>query len=170
MGNDNQHDAVSGRLSAYLDGEVSAGERRVIEAHLVECGICEEILKQLRAVSTLVRDSAMGRLGRSEAEAAFVRQLHERVDAIARRGVERFAWGLSAAAACIAIVAGLQLMRPLPASTVAAAAPAAWEGTAVRLNGTNTAVAEDTTPAANNGDLAMTEWMVADLSEGNAAR
>jgi anti-sigma factor RsiW len=170
MGNDMRHDEVSGRLSAYLDGEVSDGERRVIEAHLADCGICEEILRQLRAVSTLVRDSAMGRLGRTEAEAAFVRQLHERVDALARRGVERFAWGLSAAAACIAIVCGVQLMRPVTPSTVTAAAPAAWEGTAVRLNGTNTSVAEDAMPAANNGDLAMTEWMVADLSEGNAAR
>jgi anti-sigma factor RsiW len=168
MRNDARHHEVSGRLNAYLDGEVTAGERKVIEAHLAECGICEEILRQLRAVSVLVRDSAMGRLGRSEAEAAFMKQLHDRVDALARRGAERFAWGLSAAAACLAIVGALQLMRPATASTVTAAAPAAWEGTAVRLNGT--ATAEDATPATTSGDLAMTEWMVADLSEGNGAR
>ncbi len=53
-------------------------------------------------------------------------------------------------------------MRPVT-NTPVAVAPAAWEGAAVELNGNGS---EDTTASANSGDLAMTEWMVADLSEG----
>lgn len=41
-------------LSAYLDGELSAEERSRLEAHLEGCPRCQEELKSLRAVSSLV--------------------------------------------------------------------------------------------------------------------
>jgi hypothetical protein len=41
-------------LSAYLDGELSAEERSQLETHLEGCPRCQEELKSLRAVSSLV--------------------------------------------------------------------------------------------------------------------
>jgi hypothetical protein len=38
------------RLSEYLDGELTAEERRDLEAHLAECQECSETLEQLRRV------------------------------------------------------------------------------------------------------------------------
>lgn len=43
-------DRWSDRLSDYLDGELSAGERQELEAHLVGCGECAALLEQLRRV------------------------------------------------------------------------------------------------------------------------
>lgn len=43
-------DRWSDRLSDYLDGELSAGERQELEAHLAECEECAATLEQLRRV------------------------------------------------------------------------------------------------------------------------
>ncbi len=43
-------DRWSDRLSDYLDGELSAGERQEFEAHLAECEECAATLEQLRRV------------------------------------------------------------------------------------------------------------------------
>jgi len=43
-------DQWTDRLSEYLDGELSAGERREVEAHLAECEECAATLEQLRQV------------------------------------------------------------------------------------------------------------------------
>jgi len=42
-------------LSGYLDGQVSAGERRQVEAHLAGCAACRQDLNGLRRTATLVR-------------------------------------------------------------------------------------------------------------------
>jgi len=149
------HDEISKRLSAYLDGEVGNDERASIERHIAECGICASILSGLREVSALVRGIQFGRI-----DADFVKHLHQRVDNLSRRGVERFAWTLSAMAACIAVMASIHLFLPTtPTQTAAVPAPAAWEGAAVQLSNN-----EDVAPA-TNGDLAMAQWMVTDLSQ-----
>jgi anti-sigma factor RsiW len=43
-------DRWSDRLSDYLDGDLSAGERQELEAHLAECEECAATLEQLRRV------------------------------------------------------------------------------------------------------------------------
>jgi anti-sigma factor RsiW len=43
-------DQWTDRLSEYLDGELSEGERVTLEAHLQSCGECSAILKDLRRV------------------------------------------------------------------------------------------------------------------------
>jgi len=43
-------DAVTGRLSEYLDDELSPSERRVVDLHLAECETCRTVLNELRAV------------------------------------------------------------------------------------------------------------------------
>ncbi|MGD2216139.1 MAG: anti-sigma factor [Gemmatimonadales bacterium] len=46
------------RLSEYLDGELSAGERQELEVHLAECEECAATLEQLRRV--IERAKALG--------------------------------------------------------------------------------------------------------------
>lgn len=43
-------------LSAYLDGELSAEENKVIEEHLFNCGRCREALKRLQMISAAVQE------------------------------------------------------------------------------------------------------------------
>jgi anti-sigma factor RsiW len=42
------HETVEPLLSAYLDGELDAARRRMVEAHLATCAICRETLDTLR--------------------------------------------------------------------------------------------------------------------------
>ncbi len=46
-------------LSAYIDGELPALERALVEAHLADCPDCRAVLGQLRSVSGLVKKHAM---------------------------------------------------------------------------------------------------------------
>jgi putative zinc finger protein len=43
-------DTWTDRLSEYLDGELTPGERAALEAHLASCRTCTETLEELRAV------------------------------------------------------------------------------------------------------------------------
>ena len=153
------HDEISKRLSAYYDGEVSPAERALIEQHLADCTICTELLGTLRAVSALVRGADVTPL-----DAACLRRLHTQVDNLSKRSVERFGWALFAVAACVAIVAGVHLsMYSAQNQTAIVSAPDAWEGAAVQLSNTN-----DDAPT-GNGELAMAQWMVTDLSDASHA-
>ncbi|HEX5633072.1 MAG TPA: zf-HC2 domain-containing protein [Gemmatimonadales bacterium] len=49
------HDTWTDRLSEYVDGELPAGERLALEAHLAECAECRAIVDDLRAVVTTAR-------------------------------------------------------------------------------------------------------------------
>jgi anti-sigma factor RsiW len=57
-GTDNLHSDLAAqreRLSALLDGELDAEQRRALERHLVGCGECQRELAALREVRTLLR-------------------------------------------------------------------------------------------------------------------
>jgi Putative zinc-finger len=43
-------DLWTGRLSEYLDDELSSDDRRGLEAHLAECAACRDTLEELRSV------------------------------------------------------------------------------------------------------------------------
>ncbi|PYO77089.1 MAG: hypothetical protein E6K55_06310 [Gemmatimonadetes bacterium] len=43
-------DQWTDRLSEYLDGDLTAGERTALEAHLAACGVCRVTLDELRRV------------------------------------------------------------------------------------------------------------------------
>ncbi len=43
-------------LSAYLDGEVTAEEKREIEEHLKKCSVCSNELKKLQKISSLLKE------------------------------------------------------------------------------------------------------------------
>jgi hypothetical protein len=49
------HDQVAELLSAYIDGEVTADERGLVEAHLASCDVCGRDLATLRQTVTLLR-------------------------------------------------------------------------------------------------------------------
>lgn len=53
------HDKCRENLSAYLDGELPAVERSLVEAHLAGCPDCRAVLGQLNAVSGLVKKHVM---------------------------------------------------------------------------------------------------------------
>src|SRR5207244_9165035 len=44
------NDHWTDRLSEYLDGDLTAGERTALEAHLAACGVCRVTLDELRRV------------------------------------------------------------------------------------------------------------------------
>ncbi|MHB0996214.1 MAG: anti-sigma factor family protein [Elusimicrobiales bacterium] len=53
------HNKCKENLSAYLDGELPAVERSLVEAHLADCPDCRAVLGQLNAVSGLVKKHVM---------------------------------------------------------------------------------------------------------------
>jgi hypothetical protein len=48
---------VEEKLSAYIDRELNADERRQIESHFEQCNECRELLAEFRAIGTLMRQS-----------------------------------------------------------------------------------------------------------------
>jgi len=49
------HEFWSGRLSAYLDGEIKGGERERLESHVAQCAACAVALAELREVIARAR-------------------------------------------------------------------------------------------------------------------
>jgi len=73
------HEEWTDQLSDYLDGELSADERRLVDEHLVTCASCAAVLNDLkrvvaRAASTTARppqaDLWAGIAARLESDAA----------------------------------------------------------------------------------------------------
>lgn len=70
-------DGVRGLLSAYVDGELSAGELLRVEQHLRRCHCCADDVDSLRQTIALVAS-----LDEVEVPASFHTQLHERLAAL----------------------------------------------------------------------------------------
>jgi anti-sigma factor RsiW len=68
------HETVEPLLSAYLDGELDAEQRRLVEAHLATCAICGESLAALRA-----GDDALAVLAPTPAAPALGREFRRRL-------------------------------------------------------------------------------------------
>ena len=89
------------RLSAFLDGELSAAERAEVQGHLRECAACTRELEELGAVDAFARELPV------EAPAGYFDELPGRVRARVRRPARapRMAlWAVAAAAAVMAVV------------------------------------------------------------------
>jgi anti-sigma factor RsiW len=145
------HMTASGRLSAYMDGEVTAAERAAIDKHLAECSICADTLRDFRLISQTVRGFPAPSI-----DAALLQKLHKGVDQVGRRPLERFVGLLSGIAACLAMIGGLMLMRPANAAPLA---PDRWEGNAVGIIDETLA-----TSGGNTRENAIGQWMVSNLS------
>jgi anti-sigma factor RsiW len=145
------HSTVSQRLSAYMDSEVMPGERAAIEKHLAECPVCAATLRDFQLISTTVRGFEP-----PEMDAAVLHRLHNGVDQIGRRPVERFVGLLSGLAACLAVIGGLMLLRPAATTPVA---PDRWEGHAAGIIDETLA-----TSVGGTREVALGQWMVSNLS------
>ena len=106
-------DGVRGLLSAYVDGELSAGELLRVEQHLRRCHACADDVDSLRQTIALVAS-----LDEVEVPASFHAQLHDRLAALGppvsgvrrtkatpplQRGIRKWAMPAAAAAAVLAI-------------------------------------------------------------------
>lgn len=136
------------RLSAYMDGEMPPAEAFALTGHLAQCLACQAELRSLRAVVALLTPP------HTSLSKGALRTIHGGVDTWSRRGPARLAGALTALAACLAVASSLSLMR----KTEAVPAPLPWEATALRAT-------DDTS---NSKEVAVAEWMVADLSHGGA--
>ena len=50
----NNHEDIKQLISAYIDGEVSSDEARMIEEHIKECSDCAQYLKEISALSSIL--------------------------------------------------------------------------------------------------------------------
>jgi anti-sigma factor RsiW len=163
------HDEINRRLDAYMDGEVGAEERETIERHLSVCAICAAALSELRRVSGLFVNMKAAVM-----DEGMMRRLHEAVEmASVRRRVEWLAGALTAMAACVAVVVGLNLMRQsnnqvavAPSAAIAPAETVALDGVAMHLTGSTT---EDAAKA-DAANMPMAQWAVADISPEGGTR
>ena len=64
-------DAIS-RLMDYIDGRLTASERRTVEAHLIVCVRCREFLESYRKTPEIFKRATAARLPR-----AAMRRLHK---------------------------------------------------------------------------------------------
>ena len=73
MESDDPHATTRQKLSAYLEGDLPAGERAAVDAHLAGCEGCRTELQQLRAT--------LGRLGglRAKAPGTFLADIQDQI-------------------------------------------------------------------------------------------
>ena len=154
---DQAHGQVAGLLSAYIDGEVTADERAVIESHLATCADCQRDLAALRQTVAL-----LSQLPSVAAPRPFTLRPAD-VAQVARRSADRAAWwqwvakapgvvaGL-AALLCVVLVGGVLLMGRVGPGTVLDMAPAA---PLVALE--KPAVEPDAMPAAAEKSVSLAE-------------
>ena len=137
------------RLSAFLDGELEAGECEAIERHVPECEACAAAMRDFRQISRLV-----GHWKMPEISSSGLRKLHTKIDVMGWRRLERLAFTLSSMAAALVVATVLWTSENSQATTTIAL----WEQAAV-------APAEyasgNSTPEAS-----MAQWVVDDLSAG----
>lgn len=135
------HNQVADLLSAYIDGEVTADERALVETHLATCTACAQDLATLRQTVILVRQ-----LPQLAAPRPFtLRESDVRPMRMARPAWWRLPWaqGLAAAAAVllVVVVAGGVLLL---GRTGMVATPAAPESVALQARAPTEATAEKT--------------------------
>lgn len=99
-------------LSALLDGELDAGERKFVHDHLAECDACREAAVEFGAVKGIVGD--LPRLIAPEAfvSGAFDRTRSSRVAATVLHGRTKWVLVAAAAAAIGITLGGLAVPRP----------------------------------------------------------
>jgi len=66
-------------ISAYIDGEVDAELRAVIDRHLEHCEICSAVMDSTRNVVVLMADERV-----FEIPVGYSERLHERLDEVLR--------------------------------------------------------------------------------------
>ena len=154
---DQAHEQVAGLLSAYIDGEVTADERAVIETHLATCADCQRDLTALRQTVAL-----LSQLPSVAAPRPFTLRPGDVVQ-VERGSADRVAWwqwvaktpgvvaGL-AAVMCVVLVGGVLLVGRVGPGAVLDMAPAA---TSIAFE--KAAVEPEAMPAAAEKSLSLAE-------------
>jgi anti-sigma factor RsiW len=167
------------QLGPYLDGELGASQRTLLEAHLHGCGDCDTELSELQGLSRAF--AAVGPFLQPEAMARFHERIseleadQEQAERTARR-ILRITRALTGMAACLLIAGSLWLERTRPKGTidapntaVAEAAPslpavslaqAPWDAA---IQPTEPAPIEPKSPADDTAD-----WMSSQLSQSGS--
>ena len=102
-----EHNTCKENLSAYLDGELPAGEKLSLESHLASCADCSRELAELKRVSAVFKKHVMQPVPAALKEAVF-----------AEKSAKPFFLGwfkpvlvLAAAAASLLVILGLPKLR-----------------------------------------------------------
>ena len=141
------------KLTAYYDGELEAGEKAQVEAHISACSACLRELGDIKSASVLVKT-----LSRPRAPQAVAAGVSREIAAAGRRArfdtARRAALWVTAAAAGLFVVANVLWFTaperaPQPAPEMAKASRKAFEGGEAARDGRSRAAApEAATPAA----------------------
>jgi len=94
------------QLQAYHDGQLDAEQQSSMQQHLSECEPCRSALAALQSMSALfagVPQPTLSQISRH--------RLHAKLDATMERGLVRFAWSLSGAAAAVLLVGSIWLSQ-----------------------------------------------------------
>ncbi len=137
------------KVSAYADGELPIEAVREVEEHLKACALCREELEEYRKLHGELLGSKWPEM--TQMGLARVKNTIEREAVMGLRRIRRVAMGLASMAACLALVTTVLGDRQEPS---AAAGSAAWE----RLAVAPTRAADE-----NTDELAVAQWVVADL-------
>jgi anti-sigma factor RsiW len=142
-------------LSAYHDGELPAGDREAVSAHLMLCRLCMDRIDQLKQISSLIASSTPAGISQMA-----LHRLHARLDDVMERGLIRWAWEVSGIAAAILLAGSIWLaMAGDPATASASVSVPPWVASRASAD---PQVGESATPAA--------EWYLVDArnsSESN---
>jgi anti-sigma factor RsiW len=139
------------RIGPYYDGEVDAGERQQIAAHLAGCASCQQELAGLQRLS-----AQLATMNTPALSTAFMGQLHQQVDVQENNNLRRVARIFLAAAACLFIGMALWLFQTRAASHEPVTP---WEAAASDPQAVST--------SNSNTDVALAHWMVRDLSRSS---
>ena len=122
------HDEVQELLAAFADGELGAGSKREIEAHLAACARCRAALSVQRQVH-----ARLGQLPAAEESSRLVEHLRAKLEDSRReraRELRRRAttWSGWAVAAALALVLAIPALRPASHPPMVVAALADYRG------------------------------------------
>jgi anti-sigma factor RsiW len=144
----------SNQVHLYHDGELSAGERDALEAHLKACGDCQALLNDLRSMSRMLAVAPM-----VDAPADAMNRIRAARYVVPDAGVLKIAGWLTAAAAAV-LLAALPVWRQerQDRTTVVPAVASADVLDTVAVN-------PPSDPDTGRTDLvALAQWMSDDLS------
>jgi anti-sigma factor RsiW len=145
------------QIHAYHDGELPAGERDSLEAHVKSCAECSELLRELRSLSRMFASAPM-----VEIPVGAMQHLRQRRYIVPDAGVLKIAGWLTAAAAAV-LLAALPMWHQQSNETQAAAPTPELDYVAVTPPA-------DSEQQGRNDYVALAQWMADDLSTSGERR
>jgi len=148
------------QIQSYLDNEMDAAQKQVLEAHLAQCAECSSLLEELRGLSAMI-----ARAPKPEMRSGAMNRYYDAFNAARDRAVLRITSWLTAVAAGLLIGAILTWPAEEPSTTAPKSARSGtWEQFAVMPPPADT-------QGENGAQLVqVAQWMANDLSLGGGER